>query len=112
LDSKLSLLLEGPKDPPTGKPPAGKPKAPTLSGLNGNVSTLYGMAGMADTPPTAALTTATGAAERDLAPLMKRWEAIKTSDVPALNQQLREAKLPELKLETDSNAEESAANEE
>ena len=110
LDSKLSLLLDGPKEPNAA--PAGKPKEPTLSGVNGNVSTLYGMAGMADAPPTAALTTATGAAERDLAPLLKRWDAIKNSDVPALNQQLRDAKLPELKLEADPNAEESAANEE
>lgn len=107
LDAKLSLLLDGPKDPP-----ADKPKEPTLSGVNDDVNTLYGMAGMADAPPTAALITATATAERDLAPLMKRWDALKTSDVPALNQRLRDAKAPELKLEADPSAEEGAANEE
>nr|MDP9263663.1 hypothetical protein [Acidobacteriota bacterium] len=107
LDARLALLLDGPKDAP-----ADKPKEPTLSGVNGDVSTLYELAGMADAPPTAALTTAAGKAEGDLAPLMKRWEAIKTSDIPALNQRLRDANLPELKLEAERDAEESAANEE
>jgi hypothetical protein len=110
LDSKLALLLDGLKEPNAA--PAGKPKEPTLSGVNGDVGTLYGLAGMADAPPTFALTTAAGKAERDLAPLMKRWEAIKTSDVPGLNQRLRDAKLPELRLEPERGAEESAANEE
>ncbi|MGH9651777.1 MAG: hypothetical protein ACRD3I_15095, partial [Terriglobales bacterium] len=87
-------------------------KQPALGGVRGNVSSLYGMAGMADEPPTAALTTAAGTAESDLAPLMKRWDAIKTSDIPALNQRLREAKLPELKLEEQKDAEDGGENEE
>ena len=107
LDSKLALLLDGPKDAP-----ANKSKEPTLSGINGDVSTLYGLAGMADASPTAALTTAAGKVERDLAPLLKRWDAIRTSDVPALNQKLRDAKLPELRLEAKRDAEEAGANEE
>jgi hypothetical protein len=107
LGAKLALLLDGPKDLP-----ADKPKEPNLSGVNGDVGTLYGLAGMADAPPTLALTTAMGAAERDLAPLMKRWDAIKTSDVPALNQKLRDAQLPLLKLEVPHDAEEGGANEE
>jgi len=107
LDAKLALLLDGPKDAP-----AGKPKEPALDAVNGNVGTLYGMAGMADAPPTLALTTAAATAERDLAPLLKRWDAIKTVDVPTLNQRLRDAKLPELKLEAERDAEENTANEE
>jgi hypothetical protein len=83
-----------------------------LDGVNGDVGTLYGMAGMADAPPTAALTTATGKAARDLAPLMKSWQAIKTADVPALNQRLRDAKLPELKLENEHAADDGGENEE
>jgi hypothetical protein len=31
---------------------------------------------------------------------MDRWNAVKTQDLPALNKQLKDANLPELKLET------------
>ncbi|MGH9669184.1 MAG: WD40/YVTN/BNR-like repeat-containing protein [Terriglobales bacterium] len=106
LDAKLALLLDGPKDAP-----ADKPKEPALDSVNGNVSTLYGLAGMADAPPTSALVAATAKAEKDLASLLKLWDTIKTG-VPALNQKMRDASLPELKLAPDPNAGESGSNEE
>jgi hypothetical protein len=31
---------------------------------------------------------------------MKRWEEIKTSDLPALNRQLKSANLPEIRLDS------------
>jgi hypothetical protein len=31
---------------------------------------------------------------------MQRWSAMKSQDLPALNQQLKDANLPELKLES------------
>jgi len=37
--------------------------------------------------------------ERELPPLMQQWQAIKTKDIPALNAQLKNANLPEIKLE-------------
>ena len=107
LDSKLALLLEGPKPAPA----AGK-KEPTLGGVNGEVAALYGQAGMADAAPNQALLTTASKAEQDLASLMKRWDEIKSSDIPALNRRLREAKLPELRLEASHDGQDGSANEE
>jgi hypothetical protein len=38
--------------------------------------------------------------QKQLPPLMERWKALKAQDIPALNQQLKGANLPELKLES------------
>ena len=43
---------------------------------------------------------------------MKRWDDLKTTDLPALNRILRGAKLPEVQIESDSHREESAMDEE
>jgi hypothetical protein len=37
--------------------------------------------------------------EQALPPLIQRWQAIKTQDIPALNNQLRNANLAEVKVE-------------
>ena len=39
---------------------------------------------------------------------MKRWDALKTADLPALNRVLHDASLPEIKIETASYEEEEA----
>ncbi len=36
----------------------------------------------------------------NLPPLMDRWKAVKSQDLPALNKQLKGANLPEVKLES------------
>jgi len=38
--------------------------------------------------------------KKQLPPLMDRWNSVKAQDLPALNQQLQGANLPELKLES------------
>jgi hypothetical protein len=54
----------------------------------------------ADVAPTTQGAAAVGELEKQLPPLMQIWEAIKTHDLPALNQQLKSSNLPEVKLET------------
>ena len=94
LDQKIETILRGPM--PAG---AGASVEPTLTRANGAVGTLYGSVGQADAAPTAAQVNAVADTERDLSALMKRWEEIKKSDLPALNRQLKGAKLPEVRLE-------------
>jgi hypothetical protein len=43
---------------------------------------------------------------------MKRWEALKSSDLPALNQALKTANLPELKIDSDPHKAEAFTDEE
>ena len=94
LEQKIETILRGPM--PAG---AGTSAGPTLTRANGAVGTLYGSVGQADAAPTAAQVTAAADLERDLSTVMKRWEEIKKSDLPALNRQLKGAKLQEIRLE-------------
>jgi hypothetical protein len=45
------------------------------------------------------------ATEHTAQDMVKRWEALKTSDLPALNRDLKQANLPELKIEESPHAE-------
>jgi hypothetical protein len=94
---KLKLVLDGPEKPVPGS------KEPTLSRVNGAADTLYTLVDQADAAPTAVQATATTQAEQDASVALKQWEEMKASDVSALNAQLRDAHLPELKLEVHSN---------
>lgn len=53
-----------------------------------------------DETPTTQAASAIPALEKQLAPLMQQWNDIKAKDIPALNQQLKKANLPEVKLES------------
>ena len=53
-----------------------------------------------------------GTIERDSADARKRWSEFKDSDLPALNRVLREARIPEVRLEADLHQEESQIDEE
>ena len=66
--------------------------------MNGSFVTLYQMVEI-DAAPTAAQVTEAGKAERQLAELTAAWEAIKTSDLAALNAALTAAGLPAVKPE-------------
>jgi photosystem II stability/assembly factor-like uncharacterized protein len=96
LDAKLKALLDGPDKPAPGS------QIPTLSRVNGAAQSLYAEVDGADAAPTTAQTAAAATAESDASALMKQWEQVKTSDLAALNAQLRDAHLPELKLEVHS----------
>jgi photosystem II stability/assembly factor-like uncharacterized protein len=84
----------------------------TLMRITGQLYTLYGQVWQADAEPTTSQSAAVAAAERDVVGVMDRWHAIKTTDLPALNHSLRNAKLPEVQLEVNPHADEGNMDEE
>ena len=84
----------------------------TLARVNGQVATLYGQVWQADAEPTTAQSEAASATEHDASDVMKRWDALKTADLSALNRQLRDASLPEVRIQLDSHEEEASEDEE
>jgi hypothetical protein len=84
----------------------------TLARVNGQVSTLYGQVWQADAEPTVSQSQAIAAADKDASDALKRWDTLKTSDLPALNRALRGASLPEVKIESDPHKEEAVMDEE
>ncbi|MGA7216802.1 MAG: glycoside hydrolase [Candidatus Sulfotelmatobacter sp.] len=107
LQNRLAEILG-----PELDPPAPGPGVVTLSAVNGQVGTLYGQVWQADAEPTAAQADSNTHAEHDALALMKLWDAIKTSDLPALNHVLDSSHLPELKIEATPHQEDSGTDEE
>jgi len=107
LQTKLAALL-GPS-PGFAAPPA---DTVTLARVNGQVATLYGQVWQVDAEPTASQSEASASVEHDVSDAMKRWDNLKTTDLPALNRILRAAKLPEVQVDSDTHREESGMDEE
>jgi photosystem II stability/assembly factor-like uncharacterized protein len=84
----------------------------TLANMSGRVATLYSQVWQADAEPTTSQTEASRAVERDVASVLKSWEAIKTTELPALNRALHNAKLPEVKVDVNSQSDEGDVDEE
>jgi len=84
----------------------------TLARVNGQVDPLYGQVWQVDAEPTASQLQAAAAVERDLSDVMRRWDAFKSTDLPAFNRELRGASLPELRLESDVRKHEAVSDEE
>ena len=84
----------------------------TITRLNGQADTLYQQIWQADAEPTSSQMEALATTEHDSADVLKRWNEFKSADLPALNRQLRESKIPEIRLETDPQMEESQVDEE
>jgi hypothetical protein len=80
--------------------------------VSGQVTVLYGQVWQADYEPTATQSEAVTATEHDALDVMKRWDALKTSDLPALNRELRAANLPEVQIERDPHKEDAGMDEE
>jgi len=97
---KLSAVLDGP----------GQAGSPTLVGVNGGISALYGELDRADATPTKAQHDAMSEIEVGFGGVMKAWSALTKTDLPALNQQLRQANLPEVRLEAEPQGEEDPAD--
>ena len=95
LDLKLQALAGG----ATRRPGPGT-EPPTLGGLKTKFLTLFGVFQEADVAPSTQAAAAVAELEKQLPPLMERWNAVKAQDLPALNKQLKDASLPELKLES------------
>ena len=94
LDEKLLALVgTGARRPGPGPEPL------TLSGLRKRYLDLFEVLQGVDEPPTTQATSAVVELEQQLAPLMKQWRSIKDKEIPALNEHLKRANLPELKLE-------------
>jgi hypothetical protein len=89
--AKVANLLEGEK--------GSKAKAATLESVNGKSGTLYGAIEQADVAPTAAQIAAANALDGEFASVMKNWEQLKSTELPDLNRQLRQANLPQVKVE-------------
>ncbi|MGA8212157.1 MAG: glycoside hydrolase [Candidatus Sulfotelmatobacter sp.] len=105
--SKLTAVLGAPAGP--AAPPSDEI---TLTRVDGQVAVLYGQVWQADAEPTAAQSEAVAATEHDASDVMKRWDALKTADLSALNRALREANLPEVQIESDPHREEAVMDEE
>jgi hypothetical protein len=71
----------------------------TLSSLQTRYLALLNNFQEADAAPTSQARAAIVELEKQLPPLMQSWQALKTRDLPALNQQLKSSNLPEIKLE-------------
>jgi hypothetical protein len=112
LDAKLAALLDGPEKPQPASPRGLKDVNGEIFSLNGATSGNDSVSKDADAAPTTALVAATSTVEKDLSPILKTWEAIKTTDIAAMNQQLKSANLPQLKPELNPDAEEAAVNQE
>jgi len=95
---KLKMLAEGSGKEP---PPASEL---TLKNVNSAANTLYTDVYRVDATPTGAQVEATRTLEQDTTTVMKQWEALKTTDLPALNNVLRSAGLPEVQLEANPQA--------
>jgi hypothetical protein len=94
LSNRLNTLLGNQTRRPG--PPS---EVPTLSLLRAKYMALFGVLQEADDPPTSQATAGFSEIEKQLPPLMQQWQQIKNTDLPALNQQLRNANLPEIKLQ-------------
>ena len=105
--NKLTALLGAPAGFAT--PPASEL---TLSQVNGQVATLYGQVWQVDAEPTASQSEAAVAIEHEISDVMKRWDTLRTTDLPALNRALGGANLPEVKIESDPHQEETNMDEE
>jgi len=119
LDKKLGALLEGAPAAAPQKPPvpaeASVPPVPaesTLTQVATNVAALYAEIDRADVAPTAAQDQALVTVEKDFAATMKRWDALRTSDIPSLNRQLKSARIPELTAESNIKIEEELGGDE
>jgi photosystem II stability/assembly factor-like uncharacterized protein len=105
--NKLTAVLGAP--PGFAAPPATEI---TLTRVTGQIAGLYGQVWQVDAEPTTAQSEAIAATEHDASDVMKRWDALKSSDLPALNRALHDANLPEVQTESDPHKDEAGMDEE
>jgi len=84
----------------------------SLTKVNTDIAALYDQVDRGDAAPTPAQIAATReiAAGFDLA--IKRWQEFLTKDVPAINQQLHDVNLPEIRIEAHPKTEEEPEGDE
>lgn len=84
----------------------------TLARVSGAAGTLYQQVWQANAAPTSAQAMAIESTSRESADVLKRWAQFKTSELPSLNQLLRQSKVPEIEIQPDFNQEDADVNEE
>jgi photosystem II stability/assembly factor-like uncharacterized protein len=109
LQKKLTEVLDG--APAAQKPSATTPE-PTLSHVAADIAPLYAEIDRADAAPTPAQTQALAAIDRDFTAAMHRWDALRSTEIPAVNRQLKGAGLPELTLDRNIAPEEEPGSDE
>jgi photosystem II stability/assembly factor-like uncharacterized protein len=98
-DKKLTDLMGAPAGPfGGGGGAAGRPAADTLNSVRGSLLQLMGILQGADVAPTTQAVAAIAERRKALAALTAKWSQIKVQDLPVVNEQLRKANLPELKM--------------
>jgi hypothetical protein len=106
-NTKLSSLLEGPENLP-----ANTSKPPSLSEANENAYSLYKMVGQVDAAPTPVQVAQANKVESELTGLLRQWNQIVSSDLPAINAQLKQAGLSEINPQQKPEHGENQGNEE
>ncbi|MDT7602974.1 MAG: hypothetical protein QOF61_971, partial [Acidobacteriota bacterium] len=95
LDQKLATIGEGGGG--GGRGTGGASRGETnLAQINSSFESLLDLLQSADAQPTTQSVAASAELQRQLADLLSRWNAVKTGDVRALDEQLRRANLPTL----------------
>jgi photosystem II stability/assembly factor-like uncharacterized protein len=82
-------------------PPHPRPGAPPSLFVLDSTTQLFNEIELADAAPTAATRGAVAALETKVGPMMDAWQKLLDSDLPALNQQLKQAGFREIKTEAD-----------
>ncbi len=83
-------------------PPHPRPGAPPSLFVLESTTRLFNDIQGADAAPTAAVKAAVADLETKVGPMMEAWHKLLESDLPALNQQLKQAGFPEIKTEVGS----------
>jgi len=94
LDQQVAALAGEDRDP--RRRGRGSRGEPSLNRLTGELGVLLDLFQEADAIPTSQAVAAAGYALGTLAKLLTRWQDLQNKDVKALNEQLRQAKLPVL----------------
>ena len=84
--------------PAGGERGAAAAAADTLSSIGGTLTSLMSQLQAADAAPTSPLAKAVNERRQALSALMAKWNALRTTDLAALNAQLKAANLPPIEV--------------
>jgi hypothetical protein len=84
---------------PPGAPGAGAAPRPTIATVTGRVRTLFSLIQDVDLAPTPQAGAAVSVVREESRVVQESWQAIKTRDIVALNQELRAAGLPVIEMQ-------------
>jgi len=107
LGKKVPELLEGDKDTTTGGM-----KEPALTDTTTNLIALYKAFDQSDAAPTVAQIDASTKNEAALETMLAKWNVLRSTDIPQLNQQLKSGGLPALRLDLPPQQQEGGEDEE